>query len=604
MTARTTIAAPDAPAQGPASGLAELAPVAHLIGSTAIDGIPVLFAPRANEQDGQRTAGLFFRVGSADETLATSGITHLVEHLALHGRELSEGHHNGVTSESYTLFHVEGTDEEVVTYLNGVCAALADLPTGRLGVERQILQTEAQRRSGGFGRTLRRWRYGAQSYGLSGFDEPGLLRLDADDVRQWAQTYFTRDNAVLFVMGATVPDGLDLILPRGARSAPPSPSNALPQTPAFFYGDDGIVLLDAVVERSPAATVFAQVAGRALFHDLRQEGGHSYAPSADYSRRDATHAVLTLHADALPDQQAAVVGGIVDTVARLRLGTIEQAEVDAARSPLLRRFDSPDLAAEMLAYYALDLLFECEVTAPDALRAGLEAVTVEDVQQVANDVWADALLQVPGNAGAEWAGTVPAPQWSTEVVDGVRYPRIDNPEVVLVIGPDGASLTAPGQAVTVRFEDCVLMSTRPDGARYLIGADGFHVAVEPTLYAGLEAVAVPHALDARVPTHLVVDLGPRDPQEIPQPRTAMVGEGERTGFGGWVDRRVDQVLDTARYGSLVILGIGLLSVLQTEFDGAALLALVLVWGVVQAAVGVAWWRIDRRRRELLALRRL
>ena len=87
---------------------------------TEVDGIRTVLAPAP----GPVTAGLFFRVGVADETLATTGITHLVEHLALHRHGVSDLHYNGATAATYTLFHVTGTPGEVVTYLNGVCEAL------------------------------------------------------------------------------------------------------------------------------------------------------------------------------------------------------------------------------------------------------------------------------------------------------------------------------------------------------------------------------------------------------------------------------------------------------------------------------------------------
>ncbi|MGW0884991.1 hypothetical protein [Streptomyces sp. NPDC002671] len=98
-----------------------------LVAHAGIQGIPTLYSPR----QGQITAGLFFRVGRADETLATSGLTHLVEHLALHRLGLSDLHYNGATANTYTLFHVTGDEDEVVAYLNGVCAALRDLPLDR-----------------------------------------------------------------------------------------------------------------------------------------------------------------------------------------------------------------------------------------------------------------------------------------------------------------------------------------------------------------------------------------------------------------------------------------------------------------------------------------
>ncbi|MDF2846830.1 MAG: peptidase [Oerskovia sp.] len=601
MSAQIDTAAQDAPGTGVPAGLDELAPVAHLVGSTTVDRIPALYAHRSTEQDGQRTAGLFFRVGSADETLATSGITHLVEHLALHGRQLSDGHHNGVTAESYTLFHVRGSDEEVVAYLNNVCAALQDLPVQRLEVEKQVLRTEAQRRAGGPFRPMRQWRYGARTYGLAGYDELGARRLGEDDVRAWARTHFTRDNAVLFVTGGALPDGLDLSLPSGSRMPTPVPSSALPRTPAFFRGEDGNVVLDAVVERSAAAVVLAQVAARALFHDVREEGGYSYTADADYSRRDASHATFTLYADALPQQQSAVVGGMIDTVARLRLGAIEQAELDSARAQLLKGFDAPDLVSGLLATYALDVLLHHPVKAPEVSRAELEAVTVEDLRRVATDVWSDALLQVPGRAGAEWAGLAAAPQSSESAVDGIRYPRIDDPDVALVIGLAGVSLTTPHGAATVRFDECQLLSKRPDGARTLIGADGFHVVVEPNLHVGLGAPAVSQGIDARVPDHLVVDLPARDPQDVPQPRPAPPAPPkERSRLGRWVDQRLDESVKTLNQVFFVIVALGVLVVLRVEPQGSALVVMLGTWALVQGVVGLAWWLVARRRRQVRA----
>src|SRR5690242_11150402 len=124
----------------------ELHALDGLISHTTTDHIPTLYAPASGKEI---TAGLFFRVGRADETLATAGLTHLVEHLALHRLGLSDLHYNGATANAYTLFHVTGSEEEVVTYLNSVCAGLRDLPMERLETEKEILRTEAAGRGGG-----------------------------------------------------------------------------------------------------------------------------------------------------------------------------------------------------------------------------------------------------------------------------------------------------------------------------------------------------------------------------------------------------------------------------------------------------------------------
>lgn len=121
-----------------------------------------------------------------------------------------------------------------------------------------------------------------------------------------------------------------------------------------------------MLRRSTAGSVFADVLGRALFQDLRQEGGYSYSAEADYAPRDADFATLTAYADSLPQKQDAVVGGFVDTLARLRAGRIEQSELDSARAKLLKMYDTPDLAAAALPSYALSLLLGHRILTPSS----------------------------------------------------------------------------------------------------------------------------------------------------------------------------------------------------------------------------------------------
>ncbi|MFF8969691.1 M16 family metallopeptidase [Streptomyces sp. NPDC014995] len=491
----------------------DLAALDGLLSHTTTQGIPTLYAPGSGNEI---TAGLFFRVGRADETLATAGITHLVEHLALHRLGLSDLHYNGATANAYTLFHVTGSEEEVVSYLNSVCAGLRDLPMDRLETEKEILRTEAAGRGNGPNSQLPLWRYGAQGYGLSSYNELGTWSLTPDQVRQWAQSRFTRDNAVLWITSARVPDGLDLALPAGTRFAAPAATSALPVTPAYIHGDDGHVVLTSVLRRSTAASVFADVLGRALFQDLRQEGGYSYSAEADYSPRDAGFATLTAYADSLPQKQDAVIGGFVDTLARLRAGRIEQSELDSVRSKLLKMYDTPDLGAASLPSYALNLLLGHRILSPEQHRAELNAVTVADLREVAREAWDTALLQVPGR-GADWAGFTLAPQYSSASVTGTRHQSLEDERVTLVIGTEGVTLTTPKGPVTVRYDACAAMTTRPDGARALTGHDGFAITVEPTLYRGVTPERIA-ALDAAVPPAAVVRMPAREPDHVPQPR--------------------------------------------------------------------------------------
>ncbi|WP_455352480.1 M16 family metallopeptidase [Streptomyces sp. SYSU K217416] len=478
---------------------------------TEVNGIRTVLAHRP----GPLSAGLFFRVGRADETLATSGITHLVEHLALYRHGIGEVHYNGSTAATYTHFEVHGSPDEVVAYFNGVCAALRDLPLERLETEKEILRTEAAGRGHGANHQMALWRYGARGYGLTSYAEQGLWGLGPDAVRAWAQTRFTRENAVLWITSETLPEGLDLTLPSGRRWPAPAPTSALRGTPAYFHGDDGVVVLDAVVRRSTAAGLFADVLGRELFRDLRQKGGYSYTAAADYCARDADFATITALADALPQKQDAVVGGFVDVLAKLRAGRIDQADLNSVRNAKLKIFDTPDLAAARLPSYAVNLLTGHRNMSTETSRAEIEAVTVADLHAVAREVASDALLQVP-DRGADWAGFTEAPSQSAGVVTGRRHRALDNDEVTLLIGADGVSMTAPRNQVTVRYDECAVVHAYPDGGRRLTGHDGFSLSVEPTLYRLTpEDVAY---LDSCLPAEAVVRMPARDPERIPRPR--------------------------------------------------------------------------------------
>jgi predicted Zn-dependent peptidase len=491
--------------------LQSLAGLAGLIDVAQVDGVPTLLARR----EGPLTGGLVFRVGRADETLATAGITHLVEHLALHRQTLAELHHNGETANTYTSFYATGTPAEVVRFLNDVCASLRDLPLERLETEKEILRTEAARRESGRAfDAMALWRYGAQGPGLAAYDEEGLSRLTASDVTAWERSHFTRDNAVLFLTSGTVPEGLDLRLPAGRRMPVVLPPEALPSKPAWFRGAGGGILVDALVPRSTPALLFARVATRMLIRALRQEGGLSYTAACEYEPVSAGTARVAAYADALPGREDGVVQAVVETLAALREGLVDEDDLVVARKLLRQEAAIADIGASMLPTAALNLLTGHPAQHPDELRAEQDAVTVDDIAAVARQFWDDALAQVP-DEGLDWAGFVPAPEVSESEVTGDDYHHVDEPGVALVIAEDGVSLRTPYGPVTVRYEDCVLMSAYPDGGRRLVGRDGFRVVVEPTLYRQLTPEIVAATIDAHVPARVTQWLPVRSADAIP-----------------------------------------------------------------------------------------
>lgn len=549
------------------------------------DGVPVLLAPRT----GNTTGGIIFRVGSAHETLATSGITHLVEHLALREQVLSEAHLNGHTHADVTVFHVAGSTSDVVTYLNDVCAALRDLPVNRIETEKDILRSEAEGRDLGFGARMRINRHGARGFGLVGYGERGLDRITTDEVVGWAATRFTRENAVAWISADALPAGLDLGLPSGGRMPPPVLTDVLRETPAYLTGLRDGVALDTVVPRGHAAQIASGVLREVLHRELRADSDIASKLDVGYDVLNDDLARVSVTVQAADDRPDAAVGGLADALSGLRFH-VAPDDLAAARAEALEEIAAVASAppADLLPTLAHRMISGRPLVGPVQTRARVEQVTADDVRAVAREMWGSALWFGPG--AMDWAGVDPAPAWSQERGRGRTFTRKDAPDVALVLAAEGVSVVTPDGAVTVRFDDCVLLECLPDGARALTGADGFRVVIEPTLYEALSTWDVVQHVDPRVPASVTVQLPARDPGDIPvaepPPPAATDARGRRGGdrSGGAASVAATAGLVAALWvAGVVVLGGGQLllsELLDFELRLGLLPVLALVWASV------------------------
>jgi predicted Zn-dependent peptidase len=459
---------------------------------------------------------LVFRVGRADETLLRSGITHLIEHLVLHGVDRPDRHFNGATSPRTTTFFVRGDAAQVTSFFDTVCRGLRDLPVDRLDTEKALLRAEAAGRSRGVSEPLLTWRYGPVGYGLPGYPEFGLAGLSADDLRAWAAAWFTRGNAALWISGGPPPEGLRLDLPDGPRMPLPHASSALPMLPAYFTADADGVAFDAVVPRSSASTVYAVVLDRRLHGQLRRELGISYDARAEYAARDAENATITAIADALPEHHADVCRTFVDVLIDLARTEVPAEELDSVREYLRRSLFDSDNAAAWPVGAADRLLSGLPVLAPEEIWDGIREVSTANVRDIGRQVLATGLAMVPHGQAIGRGGFVTAPSGSASAVDGRSYLPVGATESGrrLVVGEEGLSIVESLHVATVRYADCVAMLAWPDGARLLFAPDAVTVRVEPQLWAVPAAVLA--AVDAAMRDR-TLHLPARDPATVPQP---------------------------------------------------------------------------------------
>jgi hypothetical protein len=164
---------------------------------TEVDGVPCIWMDDRSETV---LAALLFRVGCADETLASSGISHLVEHPVLPTASVPNVEYNGTVDMLTTHFWAVGDSRGVVDEIEKVTELLSSPPVGRIPAERSILRAEAETRSSGdFWRLSTSLRYGPVAHGLRGYREVAPFAATDDDIVRWARTRFTRANAVLYV---------------------------------------------------------------------------------------------------------------------------------------------------------------------------------------------------------------------------------------------------------------------------------------------------------------------------------------------------------------------------------------------------------------------
>ncbi|GGO29832.1 insulinase family protein [Micromonospora parathelypteridis] len=483
-----------------------------VIERTEVDGVPSVVA----HTSGPARAGLLFRVGQADETLARRGITHLLEHLVLHPLGQADYHYNGSTGQVVTHFHLQGPVDAVTDFLASVCRSVQNLDDARIEIEKSIVSTEEGGRVTGPLDEMPLWRYGARDHGLVSFPQWGLHNVTASDLREWAARYFTRGNAVLWFAGAELPAGLKLDLPDGVRHAVPSPSSALPSTPAFFAGSSHATALDAVIRDRPAGRVLAGVLERRLFRALRQEAGLSYTAATNYDSRGDGFAVLSALADALPGKQGAVLGGFLDVLAELRVGRIDEDDVASVVNRATAALEGDDADAARLPSVAFQLLTNQPVLDRDQLVRELKAIDAAAVREAAAEALESALLMTPFGATAEWAGFTAAPTGSTAApapaAGDKHHASGADPAERLTVGLEHVSRVNPDrQATTVRFDNCAALLAYPDGGRLMVGNDAVSVRIEPTIYLGVDTAAI----DARVPAQRRIAMPARDPGHIP-----------------------------------------------------------------------------------------
>jgi hypothetical protein len=439
-----------------------------------------------------------FRQGMGDETLTESGWLHLLEHLCLHGRGGGALQVNGSVSVLSTEFSAHGPTELVSQHLSQVTGWLATPDLRDLRREQDVLRAEARLRTGPAPRAFG-WRYGAQGPGLVSYDEPGLGRVTEPTLTERANRVFTTGNAVLALDGPP-PAGLRLHLPPG----PMLPAGeAVPCDDGMAaYVDEGGVVLSGVITRSDAATVVPEILRRALKERLRDHAGGAYAPWSNYERVDGRHALVLAGSDVAPALLPRLAGLVLDLVERFTSDPVPQGWLDEIIAERLQAYADPHMVA-MVAWRAASMWLVGD--RPEDLAELVENTRNLDPEAVRADLvdFSDSLLLgIPGET--IWRDQLPMLTFPTTSArpQGRRWRHRDWPANASILSVDarGAAVSQGDSTQAMALGNVAGMYCFPDGARHLVGRDGWSLAVEPDRWRrGRGAVEL---LDTTVPAEL------------------------------------------------------------------------------------------------------
>lgn len=489
------------------------------INGTKVDGVVTIWA----DIPGPLRAGLFFRTGRVDETLATAGYTHLIEHLTLSTIEVQSQEINGFVTGNITGFLTAGNPAEVRNFLEQVCKVIQSLPEERLEKEKQVLTAESASRRYDLQSSLLTWRYGAAGYGLMTFPELGLSGATLKQVQEFGEQKFTKENAVLWLSGPP-PATLHLPLPLGVKQPIPPLSPIQWTFPAWFVDDfcPGIAA-SAVVPRVSASTVFCELVSKRLRESLRVSKAISYAPGVfyDYLNADTAHLILFADSDnERREELSNLFGEVINT-----LNKIDESEIITIRQQVYDRWvgsmapPPTDRLMMDIQRVAVDWLFDKKYEEWETIAREALSVSLDDISKFWSDAQSTMMFALPGRVPIQpWMGGQ-IPLSKVPAVQGQKATNLDAPiqKEQLIHSADGVSILWPdGSHITVRYSRMAGALLYEDGCLRLIGSDATVVTIEPTLWR--DGSKLCRQIRERIPGHLLLKQS-RPINAIPQPRT-------------------------------------------------------------------------------------
>ena len=367
---------------------------------------------------------IWYRVGSRNERVGLSGVSHFLEHMMFKGTpryaprmyatliERQGGEQNAYTSQDATVYYVNIAADRIdlVLELEADRMRHLSLDPKELESERKVVMEERRTRSeddpvGALGEAFHLAAFTAHPYRLPviGFMQD-IERLTVDDVRAWYNTYYVPNNAILVAVGdfsasellerirahfgsisrgpAVLPVNLVEPEQRGERRVWIRREAQLPvvfigyPTPNFLSPDAyALDVLSVVLSGGRASR---------LYQRLARDERLALDAGGDYSRLGVDPDAFTFYASVLPEKTADdVERALMAEVERLRAELVSDEELQRAKNQIEASYlfgqDPIQTRAGTLARYELCRSWRLR----DEYLPGIRAVTREDLRRAA-----------------------------------------------------------------------------------------------------------------------------------------------------------------------------------------------------------------------------
>lgn len=392
--------------------------------------LKVLTVPLPNARSA--SAGVYLPVGSRYESEPESGASHFIEHMLFKGTKTRSAQDIANVIESVGGYSNAATGREGTTYYTLVTPdhlpVALDLLSDML-LNSRFQPREMERERGVIIEEINRtldtpddlvfdlitnleWPDSPVGRSIAGTHDT-VATMNRAQLVQFMKRHYVPNTAVVVVAGPVQHEQVVGEVARYFASWEPAPTHESPPAPAH-PGESRITLevrgteqaqmcmsVRGVSRRAPerfAADVMTAILGDGmgsrLFQEIRERRGLAYAVDASSSHLRDTGAFV-VYAGVPPLKAEEALGAIIEQLERIRRRVVTGAELERAKEytkgRLLLGLETPSANANWVGSQVVQGL---EVMTPEQWIAAIDAITAEDVRQVARMLFDGATPQL------------------------------------------------------------------------------------------------------------------------------------------------------------------------------------------------------------------